>query len=288
MISNLSQITVNIPTLNEEKNIKKCIDCIKKAGVKKIIVVDGGSSDRTKLILKKLNIKFYKTYQKGLAYQRKLAIQKTKTKYVAIINADERVRKKTFEIMLRDLKYTKKNCAGIQAKIKSSKKNKNYFENAFQALADINVNKNGPRNMIGSPTLWRTSVLKKNNWDPFFSGPSDDTDLCYRLTKKGFFFGSSCAIVDNNHRSSFNEYIKKFLWYGKGDAQFILKHPERLCSILKHQIYNYPIKFSIKALFKLKFFYIPFFVIIGCTRFVGMTMYFINFFFKVEEKIYRT
>jgi glycosyltransferase involved in cell wall biosynthesis len=284
----LSQITVNLPTLNEQANIGKCIDKIRRAGIKKIIVVDGGSNDNTKLILKKLKVKFYETYNKGLAFQRNLAIKKTKTKYVAIINADERVKKNTFQIMLKDLKNNEAKCAGVQCQIISSNKKKNYIENAFQTLADINLNKKGLRNMIGSPTLWKTSILKRNNWDPFFTGPSDDTDLCYRLSKKGYFFGSSEAVVENAHRVNFFQYIKKFLWYGKGDAQFIIRHPERLFHILKHQLYNYPLKFSFIAIIKLRSLYLPFFIVIGYSRFFGMFLFLIKNLFRVPEKMYRT
>ena len=111
---NLSEITVNIPTLNEEKNIAKCVKSIRDAGVKKIIVVDGGSSDKTKSLLKRLKENYYSTYFKGLAYQRNLAIKKTETKYVAIINADENVLKNTFKIMLDELQNAPNKCAGIQ------------------------------------------------------------------------------------------------------------------------------------------------------------------------------
>jgi glycosyltransferase involved in cell wall biosynthesis len=284
----LRQITVNLPTLNEQANIKKCVDKIRRAGIKKIIVVDGGSNDRTKFILKKLKVKFYETYNKGLAFQRNLAIKKTKTKYVAIINADERVQKNTFQKMLKDLKNYEAKCAGVQCQIISSNKKKNYFVSAFQTLADINLNKKGLRNMIGSPTLWKTSILKRNNWDPFFTGPSDDTDLCYRLSKKGYFFGSSEAVVKNAHRVNFFQYINKFLWYGKGDAQFIIKHPERLFHILKHQLYNYPLKFSFIAIIKLRLLYLPFFIVIGYSRFFGMFLFLIKNLFRVREKMYRT
>jgi glycosyltransferase involved in cell wall biosynthesis len=284
----LNQITVNLPTLNEEANIRKCIDRIRRAGITKIIVVDGGSKDKTKLILKKLKVKFYETYNKGLAFQRNLAIKKTKTKYVAIINADERVQKNTFQIMLKDLKNNEVKCAGVQCQIISTNKKKNYIENAFQALADINLNKKGLRNMIGSPTLWKTNIVKRDNWDPFFTGPSDDTDLCYRLSKKGYFFGSSEAIVENAYRVNFFQYINKFLWYGKGDAQFIIRHPERLFHILKHQLYNYPLKFSFIAIIKLRLLYFPFFIVTGYTRFFGMFLFLIKSLFRVPEKIYRT
>tara|TARA_Y100000389_G_scaffold166012_1_gene170464 strand:- start:24814 stop:25680 length:867 start_codon:yes stop_codon:yes gene_type:complete len=288
MKTNLDCITVNVPTLNEEENIAECISRIKKSGIKNIIVVDGGSTDNTKKILKKLNIKFYETYEKGLAYQRNLAIKKTKSKYVALINADERVNKNTFNTMLNDLKKNLPNCAGVQAQIISSKKKENYFERAFQLLADINLNKKTTRKMIGSPTLWKTHILKKNNFDPFFSGPSDDTDLCYRLYRKGYIFGSSMAIVNNAHRDSLLQFFKKFLWYGKGDAQFIIKHKQRIFSILKHQLFNYPIKFSLIAFARLKIIYIPFFVIMGLSRFIGMIIFLLKYFLGFKDKIYST
>ena len=46
-MKSLNQITVNIPTLNEENNILNCINSVKKSGIKKIIVIDGGSTDKT-------------------------------------------------------------------------------------------------------------------------------------------------------------------------------------------------------------------------------------------------
>ena len=49
--------------------------------------------------------------------------------------------------------------------------------------------------MIGTPTLWYTEILKKNNFDPFFSGPSDDTDVCYKIFKKGYIFGEVVGFV---------------------------------------------------------------------------------------------
>jgi rSAM/selenodomain-associated transferase 2 len=42
------KISVIVPTLNEENNLKKCIECIRSEGIKcEIIVSDGGSSDNT-------------------------------------------------------------------------------------------------------------------------------------------------------------------------------------------------------------------------------------------------
>ena len=57
---NLDDITVTIPTLNEEKNISQCIKSIRKAGIKKIIVIDGCSDDKTVQKLKNLKVKFIK------------------------------------------------------------------------------------------------------------------------------------------------------------------------------------------------------------------------------------
>ena len=61
----LDKITVNIPVLNEERNIEECIKSIRQSGIKKIIVIDGGSEDKTLTILKKFkNIKVVKVNKK--------------------------------------------------------------------------------------------------------------------------------------------------------------------------------------------------------------------------------
>ena len=53
----LNDITVTIPTLNEEKNIEECIISVKKAGIKKILIIDGCSNDDTLKIIKKHKVK---------------------------------------------------------------------------------------------------------------------------------------------------------------------------------------------------------------------------------------
>tara|TARA_B100000029_G_scaffold478142_1_gene523904 strand:+ start:53 stop:904 length:852 start_codon:yes stop_codon:yes gene_type:complete len=282
----LKDITVTIPTLNEEKNIKACIESVKKSGIKNIIVIDGGSEDKTLKILKKINkIKVFKVKRKGLAFQRKLGVIKAKTKFIALIDADMRPTKNSFKIMLKDI--NKKNYAGIEAHIKSDKI-ENYFDKAYQQIMEININKTGPRNMIGTPTLWHSKILKKYNFDPFFTGPSDDTDLCYRIYKNGYVFGSSNAIIKHVHRSNLNEYTKKYLWYGKGDAQFIIKHPERTLNILIHQLFNYPIKFSFLSILRGKFYPIPFMFFSGYLRFIGMLYEILKISFRFKDKIYST
>ena len=63
-LRDLNKITVNIPTLNEEKNIIGCIQSIKKSGIKKIIVIDGGSTDKTIELIKSQKVKLIRVKKK--------------------------------------------------------------------------------------------------------------------------------------------------------------------------------------------------------------------------------
>ena len=150
--------------------------------------------------------------------------------------------------IMMELAKMQTNIRNLERDNKSYSKKLNYADKSYQEIMEVNINKKGPRRMIGTPTLWHTKILKKNNFDPFFSGPSDDTDVCYKIFKKGHTFGGSSGVCYHLHRSNIKQYFKKYIWYGKGDALFILKHPERTLSIVKHQLYNYPIKFSFLAL----------------------------------------
>jgi len=130
-------------------------------------------------------------------------------------------------------------------------------------------NSPGPRIMIGTPCIYKTEVLRKINFDEFFTAGADDTDLCYRLVKAGYKLGVGTPVVLQRHRSTFKELRKKWIWYGRGDAQFAWKHPERALSILKHELFNYPVKKSFIAIKNRQPKVIPFFILFGLFRHIG-------------------
>ena len=55
--------------------------------------------------------------------------------------------------------------------------------------------------------------VKNNNFDPRFTAGSDDTDLSYRISKKGYIFGHSPAIIFNIHRTQLYIHISIILLY---------------------------------------------------------------------------
>ena len=60
-----------------------------------------------------------------------------------------------------------------------------------------------------------SSVIVENNFDRFFTGPSDDTDLCYRIYGKGYVFGGSKAII----KLSKNKILREK--YGKNSRKLV-------------------------------------------------------------------
>ena len=284
----MKNITVTVCTLNEEENIQECINSIKLENPSEIIVVDAESTDDTKNILKKNDVKLINVEKKGLAYQRKIAIENVNTEYVCILDADHRLTENCLKLLIEELEIKKYD--GIEAQIQKFNVEKNYWSDSF----DINfkLSHNIPREtiMIGTPCVYKTCVLKKINFDPFFTGPSDDTDLCYRLTKAGFRIGVGSANILHKNRTSFKQFFNKMIWYGKGDAQFIFKHPERIHRMFFHQLINYPIIKSFKAIRNGYFKVIIFFVSIGIIRFISMLINLIKFILvsSKDKKIYRT
>lgn len=90
----MKTITVLIFTHNEEKNIKDCIASAKIL-TENVIVIDSQSTDKTIDILKKERIKFYSfPYQLYVEPARKFGIDKVKTEWVLILDADERITSK--------------------------------------------------------------------------------------------------------------------------------------------------------------------------------------------------
>lgn len=280
-------LSVTICSLNEQNNIANCIKAIKLQKPSEIIVIDGNSVDDTREIAKQLGAEVVNAGRKGLAYQRKVGVDKAKCKYIAIIDADHRPEPGCFSVLINELETFSYD--GIEAQILSVA-NQGYWDWAMEQNFALTHNIPGPRIMIGTPCIYKSTSLKAVNFDPFFTGPSDDTDLCYRMVKSGYKLGVGTAIVKQEHRSDFNEFRKKWVWYGKGDAQFAWKHPERLVSIVKHEIYNYPVKKSVIALKNEQLKVIPFFILCGIFRHYGFQKEMIKMLLgkRADSDIYKT
>jgi glycosyltransferase involved in cell wall biosynthesis len=84
-------ISVIVPAKNEEKFIGKCLESLKKQHYNKayeIIVVDGGSTDKTREVAKKYADKIFTHLGKGPGRARNYGAKKAKYEIVAFTDAD--------------------------------------------------------------------------------------------------------------------------------------------------------------------------------------------------------
>lgn len=274
MSKNTEKVSVVVCAKNEEKRIKYCLDSIKKNKVDEIILVDGNSKDKTVEIAKKYTKKIYISKKKSLTYDRQLGIDKTKNKLIAMIDADHILKKNDINKLIKDLK--KFNFDIVQSQLISSNNN-NILNSSEQQYWDIVHNYSGKRKMIGTaPAIYKKKIFNFIRFDSRITKKMDDTDFFYRLNKLNKFnFGVGETKIKQHHHNNLKDYLKKFIWYGRGDAEFVIKYPKKIFSILFHQLIRYPILYSIRALFKNKIKSIIFTISMGILRFFSMIIYII-------------
>lgn len=91
-------ITACFITLNEEKNLRKCLNNIKTI-VDKIVVVDAYSSDKTIQVAQEFGSEVYLHKFKDFASQRNYALSKVKNSWVLMIDPDETCSEKMLNLL---------------------------------------------------------------------------------------------------------------------------------------------------------------------------------------------
>lgn len=82
-------ISVVLITLNEEKNLRGCLDSVKWAD--EIVVVDSGSKDETIAIAEKHGARVFERKFDDFSSQKNFALGKAKQDWILFLDADERV-----------------------------------------------------------------------------------------------------------------------------------------------------------------------------------------------------
>lgn len=239
-------ISVVLCARNEASRIELSIRAIQACEPAELIVVDGGSTDDTVAIAERLGARVIRSGGRGLAPDRQLGADHASHALVAFIDADHRPAPDALRSLQKDMAEFGLDVVQAGVGIEDN----GFWNRAEHDAMVVFQHKPGPRTlMIGvAPTLYRKLVLEAVRFDEVNRDQSDDADLFKRIVDTGCFtFGVGRTVVPQEHHSSFKEYMSKFRWYGRRDAEFIRTHPDRAHSMLFHLFFRYPIWRPIKS-----------------------------------------
>lgn len=209
-------------------------------------------------------VNFIKDYGIGLASARNLAIKKCDGDYI-LLWGNELTAKALNDLIDRNIFLNLggiSNIAGVAFRT-LNKENNTYLERCLNYRWDRRF-KPGPSKVIGTPSLWKSSILKKYMLDKTCAY-SDDTDLCERLRNDGYSVVYSDDVVYENEMGSFKNIKSRFVMYGKSDCQFYRKYIKQWTFLRKVKSWMHPLvcEFIPNA------FYIPFYLMIVFFRYSG-------------------
>jgi len=262
-------ISVVVCTKNEEARLEDCLRSIADNHPDEILVVDGGSTDRTLEIAARFTDRVISTPQSNLTLDRQRGIDAARHDLIAMIDADHRLAPGDLDGLYEDL--VRFGLDIVQAQL-ASYQNRGFWDAAEEQSWDLTHNIPGPKAMIGTaPAIFRRRVFDRARFDDKITSAIDDTDFMYRLSKfPEIKIGIGTTRVRQLHFSDFDTYWKKFRWYGRGDGQFCIKNPERAPSMLYHLLVRYPIVYSFRGLRRGKVRAVPFFMLQGWLRFAAL------------------
>ena len=99
----MTKLSAVIITLNEERNIGRCLESLQNVA-DEIIVVDSGSTDQTEAICSRFQVKFIKQDWLGYGAQKNLGATHTTNNYIFSIDADEALSETLKESILYEKK----------------------------------------------------------------------------------------------------------------------------------------------------------------------------------------
>ena len=268
------QVSVVVCGKDEENKIFQCLNSILKNEPDELIYVDGNSKDNTIEIVKKFTKNIYIRKNSNLTKDRQFGIDKCRNNIVAMIDCDHVLKKNDIRDLIHDM--NKYGFDVIQSQLEI------YRKESFMSLAEnqsyqVIHNFPGKKKMIGvAPAIFNKKIFDKVKFDDKITKTIDDTDFIYRLRKENFPFGIGNVKIFQDHDTSFYNYIKKFLWYGKGDGEFIQKNPSQILNVFFHLLFRYNFIYVLKSMIRFKFLAIPFFLLQSFTRIFGLLIHFIN------------
>jgi len=220
------QVSLVIPTYNRLMKLFRLLKSLNRLTPlpDEVIIIDDHSMDQTPELLqrwKDLDNRIckkivLKDQNKGPAHSRNIGIELASNKLVAFVDDDVVIKSDWVEKITSPLSTAHKSLVGVGGVVKAFKKHiiSQYYviHNILEAPIQLNY----------LPSV--NCCFKKEHLmevggfdDNFLFAGGEDTDLCLRLKKRGFFFDKvQDAIVYHDFSPNFIDFCQTWLRYGKG------------------------------------------------------------------------
>lgn len=208
-------------TLNSEASIEACLRSLIDAKIDQIVIVDGGSSDRTIEIFHSLGLNYLTDPGKGLGLARNIGVGALHTDLALIVGSDNIFSEDTIVAMKQKLDD---GFLGVSCRTKVV--SQGYLSFCLNSMWAAKI-RPGEKSYIGTPQLFERKLLIDF---PFSlnNSFSDDTELCSRLIANlngGFFTVPN--FCEELGKSNFVELKKRYQIYGLSDWEIYSQNSER-------------------------------------------------------------
>lgn len=264
-----SDVSVIICTKNAFVSIAEVLKSIERNKPLETIIIDANSEDGTREVLKKHDVKILTDPGCGLAYARNMGVDAAKGKYIFFAGADNIMPSGSIAKMKKYL--IANNYVGVGALTRLE--NKNYLTKCSNKRWESLV-KEGQREVIGTPYIFTSEILKRFKFDPKMTS-SDDSDLGARLAKEGYKVGYSDVICFEIGVETLKSMRTRFKMYGRSDFEYYNKYSSTWDTRRKIKSFMHPMTIElinpmkqVKTV-KEQLYYFPFFAYIMFLRYCG-------------------
>jgi glycosyltransferase involved in cell wall biosynthesis len=184
-----NKVTVIIPTFNRADIIPRAINSIINQTYQnwELIIIDDGSTDNTKDIIKKFlkdkKVRYFYQDNGGVCSARNLGIRKATGEYIAFLDSDDEFLRRKIEKQVRKIKKNKADmviCNVLEYREDKKIKNRFNFKKSFWVKQEHIVNYKIP--MSASFMFLKTKLAKKVLFDEKMPS-SNDFDFVLRISQ---------------------------------------------------------------------------------------------------------
>ena len=213
MSENTPLVSINIPTYNSERTIKKCLESVKSQTYSNIevIVIDSYSYDQTVKIAKRYGAKVL--FERGLPSQRMLGIKKSKGEYILLLDSDQVLE---FEAVETCVRKCQEDFDALVLREKSIHNEKNIISRILAYNMQIVQQDLDVYYGTALPRFFRASMLKIINSIPSDIGYFDHAFIYHEILRLGAKVNYVDAYIYHYEVDSTVKFLKKFYnYYGK-------------------------------------------------------------------------